>query len=120
MTDPANPKPCPAPIDTDHFDGADGLTANAFYGQGVRFLDVRDPTNIRQVGYFVNSGSNAWAAYWRKGHVFVADSGRGVDVLKFTGSPAAAPAVTAPVVGVRDAALRFDRSVFGGLCPLPA
>src|SRR3954462_5829280 len=98
----------------------DGLTVNAFYTQGVRFLDTSDPTNIRQVGYFVNSDSDTWAAYWHKGYVFVSDFGRGVDVLKFDGSPAAAPTVTAPAIAhvAKGPKLEFSRSAFGGLCPL--
>lgn len=98
----------------------DGLTANAFYSQGVRFLDTSDPTDIRQVGYFVNSDSNTWAAYWHNGYVFVADFGRGVDVLKFEGSPANAPTVTAPLVSRASSTtqLRFSRKAFGGICPL--
>jgi hypothetical protein len=96
------------------------LTVNAFYEQGVRFLDVSDPTDIRQVGYFVNPDSNTWAAYWHDGLVYVADSGRGIDVLRFNGAPQGSPAVTAPAVVPRARALRFSRSVFGGLCPLPA
>ena len=98
----------------------DGITANAFYGQGVRFLDVSDPTDIRQVGYFVNSDSNTWAAYWHKGLVYVADSGRGIDILRFTGQAGKSPALSAPVLRSRTAGLRFSRSVFGGLCPLPS
>lgn len=99
----------------------DGLTVNAFYEQGVRFLDVSDPTDIRQVGYFVNDDANTWAAYWHDGLVYVADSTRGIDVLRFDGSPATAPTVRAPAVASRPApALRFSPSEFGGLCPLPA
>src|SRR4029077_5645108 len=30
----------------------DGITANAFYSQGVRFLDTSDPTDIREGGYW--------------------------------------------------------------------
>ena len=99
---------------------ADGLTVNAFYSEGVRFLDTSDPTNIRQVGYFVNSDSNTWAAYWHKGYVFVADFGRGVDVLKFDGAPSTAPTVKAPLVAhvAKGPKLEFSRSAFGGLCPL--
>jgi hypothetical protein len=99
----------------------DGITANAFYTQGVRFLDTSNPKDIRQVGYFVNSDSNTWAAYWHKGYVFVADSGRGVDILRFDGQAGASPTVRAPRVAHVQAAapaLRFSRSVFGGLCPL--
>jgi hypothetical protein len=96
---------------------ADGITANAFYSQGVRFLDTSDPTDIRQVGYFVNSDSNTWAAYWHKGLVYVADNGRGIDILRFDGGPATAT-LRAPRVRALAPALRFSRSVFGGLCPL--
>jgi hypothetical protein len=100
----------------------DGLTANAFYTQGVRFLDTSDPTHIRQVGYFVNSDSDTWAAYWHNGYVFVADFQRGVDVLKFSGDPAQSQTVRAPLVShvttAEGAKLRFSPDAFGGLCPL--
>jgi hypothetical protein len=94
----------------------DGITVNAFYTQGVRFLDSSDPADIRQVGYYVNADSNTWAAYWHKGYVFVADLQRGVEVLRFEGAPGTSPAVTAPAVHGRQS-IRFDRHVFGGLCP---
>jgi hypothetical protein len=94
----------------------DGITVNAFYTQGVRFLDSSDPSDIRQVGYYVNADSNTWAAYWHKGYVFVADLQRGVEVLRFEGAPASSPAVNAPAVHGRQS-IRFDRHVFGGLCP---
>jgi hypothetical protein len=97
----------------------DGITVNAFYGQGVRFLDTSDPRDIRQVGYFVNDDSSTWAAYWHKGLVYVADNGRGIDVLKFTGGPQS-PTQSSPVLRHVGAALEFKRSVFGGLCPLKA
>jgi hypothetical protein len=95
----------------------DGITANAFYTQGVRFLDTSDPTHIRQVGYFANADSNTWAAYWHKGYVFVADLQRGVDVLSFQGSAGAARSVTAPALDNRQR-ITFDSHVFGGLCPI--
>lgn len=97
----------------------DGVTANAFYDQGVRFLDVSDPSNIRQIGYYRHSDSDTWAAYWHgKDTVFVADATRGVEVLRFTGSritrTVRAPGLKAVV---HDIGLRFSRKVFGGLCP---
>src|SRR4051794_4093935 len=95
----------------------DGITVNAFYEQGVRFLDTSNPRDIRQVGYFVNPDSSTWAAYWHKGLVYVADNGRGIDILKFAGG-ASSPAVRAPLVRHLGRALQFRRSVFGGLCPL--
>jgi hypothetical protein len=97
----------------------DGITANAFYTKGVRFLDTRDPTNIRQIGYFANADSNTWAAYWHKGYVFVADLQRGVDVLKLDGGSMMVT-VRAPAVRSTAPKLTFSRDVFGGLCPLPA
>ncbi len=97
----------------------DGITANAFYGQGVRFLDTSKPKDIRQVGYFLGDGANTWAAYWRgKDIVFVADFGRGIDVLQFTGGTTSRT-VRAPVTATTRRELRFSGDVFGGLCPLP-
>ena len=69
--------------------------ANSFYEQGVRFLDLTDPADIRQIGWYRPGDANVWAPCWHKGHVFVADFTRGVDVLKFSGS-AASRTVRAP------------------------
>jgi hypothetical protein len=95
----------------------DGLFANAFYEQGVRFLDVSDPTDIRQVGWYRPDDADTWAAYWHGGLVYVADLQRGVEILRFDGGPQSR-AVTAPPVAARDTGLRFDRSFLAGLCPL--
>ena len=70
----------------------------AWYGQGTRFIDVSDPTNPTQIGYFrvpsgtsgVTSGS-ASATYWHNGYVYVADYNRGIDVLKFDGTVTGTP-----------------------------
>src|SRR3954451_9219743 len=97
----------------------DGITANAFYSQGVRFLDSSDATDIREVGYWVNGDSDTWAAYWHKGVVFVADLKRGVEVLKFDGGPRSAT-VRAPVAVHGRQTLQFSHDAFGGLCPLRA
>jgi hypothetical protein len=67
-----------------YFDVKDGVLAQAFYNQGVRFLDVRDPTNPTQVAYFRKDDARAWAAYWHGGHVYVADNVRGIDILRPT------------------------------------
>ncbi|MEU3454643.1 hypothetical protein ABZ671_13705 [Micromonospora sp. NPDC006766] len=72
------------------------IVAAGFYEQGVRFLDISDPRNPQQVGWFrvpdraagpdgpAIIGSNASSAYWHNGYVYVPDYGRGVDILKFT------------------------------------
>ncbi len=39
-----------------------GITAVAYYGGGVRLVDVRDPRNIKSYGYAV--GGETWDAYW--------------------------------------------------------
>jgi hypothetical protein len=77
-----------------HWFTVDGnIIVQAWYGQGTRFIDVSDPANPQQVGYFripsgttgVTAGS-ASATYFHKGLVYVADYNRGVDVLRFNGA----------------------------------
>jgi hypothetical protein len=69
----------------------------AWYGQGTRFLDMSDPANPTQIGYFrVPSGDgvtggSASATYWHNGYVYVADYRRGIDVLKFDGDVKGTP-----------------------------
>ncbi len=109
-------------------DRGDGLLAYSFYGQGVRFLDASDPTDIRQVAWYRPDDANAFSSYWRQigdeWFVFVADFTRGVDILRFTpshggGSPASLPTVEAPPLsGGSTTPLVMDRG-FGYLCPLP-
>jgi len=74
------------------------LLVQAWYGQGSRFLDMTDPANPTQVGYFrVPSGTtgvtagSASATYWHNGYVYVADYNRGIDVLKFDGTVTGTP-----------------------------
>lgn len=67
-----------------YFDVKDGVLAQAFYTQGTRFLDVRDPTNPRQIAYFRPDDARTWAAYYHGDYVYVADHARGIDVLKPT------------------------------------
>lgn len=93
----------------------DGMFANAFYEQGVRFLDVSDPRDIRQVGWYRPDDANTWAAYWHDGLVFVADLQRGVEILRFGGQPGAA-AVRAP--SLRTVRRAQMDPAFGYLCPL--
>lgn len=117
-------------------DRGDGLLAYGFYGQGLRFLDVTDPRDIRQVGYFRPDRTSAYAAYWRDGLVYVPDSGAGVGVtgvhiLRLTdggggdvpaGGAASLPTVAAPALAPPAAAaladVRMD-SATGYVCTLP-
>ena len=107
--------------DSAHYldDRGDGLLAYAFYGQGTRFIDASNPKNLKQVGYFRPDDANTFASYWYKGHVYISDFTRGVDVLKFKGS-GGGKAVTAPPAPSDDSSqVAFDPA-FGYLCPQPA
>lgn len=65
-----------------YFSMKDGVIAQGFYGQGTRFLDVSDPANIEQIGYWNPTDGNAWAAHFYGDVVYVADSRRGIDILR--------------------------------------
>jgi hypothetical protein len=80
------------------------LVALGNYEQGTRILDISDPTNPQQVGWFRvpartadPSGkpdiisSDTAGAYWHDHYIYVADYQRGVDVLKYTGAPKGEP-----------------------------
>ena len=70
-----------------YFDEQDGLVATAWYEQGTRLLDVRDPKNIKEVGYFMAPDSVVWASYWSRTDpsiMYVMDHQRGIDVLRVT------------------------------------
>jgi hypothetical protein len=104
--------------DSAHYftDRGDGLLAAAFYSQGTRFLDVRDPRHIRQVGFYRPDDANTWASYWRPGgYVFVADFTRGVDVLRVG---ALSNTVTAPASS-RTSLPNLASSQFGWVCQVP-
>ncbi len=72
-----------------------GILAQGYYQQGVRFVDVRDPGNIKQYGYFTGGATEVWDAYWvpqrnsngvatrkKTNIVYVVDFTRGIDVLQ--------------------------------------
>jgi hypothetical protein len=114
-------KPGSTGCDSAHYfsDRGDGITANAFYSQGTRFLDVRDPKHIKQVAYFRPDDADTWAAYWRPGgYVFVADFTRGVDILKVSLGKNGAP-VTAPPLPARSLPNLPSREM-GWMCQVPA
>jgi hypothetical protein len=104
----------------------DNVVAIGMYGAGTRFLDVSDPRDIKQVGFWFTADQETWAAYWvpgSNGVVYTADVERGIDILKFT-KPKAGTTYQAPApVRTKNAALRFElkpreQSAFGYACPL--
>ena len=71
-----------------YFDIKGKVLVQSCYAQGTRFLDVRDPTNPTQIAYYRPADASAWAPYWHRGLVYVADNVRGVDILKLTAGAA--------------------------------
>lgn len=70
-----------------YFDARDGLVAGGWYEQGLRLLDVTDPADIRQVGYWIPDGTETWGALYPPTDpsgrvVYVLDTTRGIDVLE--------------------------------------
>jgi hypothetical protein len=99
-----------------YFDERDGLVAVAWYEQGVRLLDVDDPANIEQVGYWVPPGGATWSTYWAptaKNVLYVVDNKRGVDVLRV--KRGAKPEVEAPILPAWTAGKRSFGKAYPGL-----
>jgi hypothetical protein len=104
------------------FDEDRGLIAQGWYDQGVRFLDVSDPRDIKQVGYFVSAGEY-WAAYFAptdpaREIVYGLDVAGGIDVIRID-RPNARTRVRAPDREIRRDSPRRAHPVFGFACPLP-
>jgi hypothetical protein len=92
LTDGAdNPSGRPQPTamcSAHYFDVERNVVAQGWYEQGLRLLDVSDPADIRQVGYFIPPNGESWAAYFAPtdpaGRVFyVLDASLGVVVLEY-------------------------------------
>ena len=78
--DPARTALCSA----HYFDEDAGLLAQGWYEQGTRFLDVTDPTQIRQVGFWIPQKNVTWGAVFHptdRSIVYSLDHPRGIDVL---------------------------------------
>jgi hypothetical protein len=111
------------------FDAKDGVAAVGWYEQGVRFLDYRTPTDIKQVGYYIPANGSTWAAYWSptdpNGEIaYTADAYRGVDVVKIDRGGQTGTTVTAPVSSqwfgspTADAGSFQPHRDFGFVCPV--
>jgi hypothetical protein len=105
------------------FDESGGLLAQGWYDQGVRFLDVSTPTDIRQVGYYATTGT-FWAAYFAPTDptqqiVYALDTTSGVDVLRVNRS-AATRTVAAPAQVLGEARTFIASPRWGFACQLPS
>ena len=74
------------------------MIAEAFYTQGTRLLDIRDPYHIQEVGWFNvadqtgTTTSDTWATYWHgDNYIYVADFTRGLDILPYVPASAGVP-----------------------------
>jgi hypothetical protein len=134
------PTPAGAFCSAHYFDyHQDGYVAQGWYQQGLRILDVNDPHEIRQVGYWVTGVQETWGARWvpeydedgrqtgrKTDLVYTNDPTRGMEILRvdLPAERGAAPTVTAPVLTswlatATDLTARAEASPFGGVCVLP-
>ena len=99
-----------------YFEIEQSMLGAAWYGQGLRLLDIADARDVRQVGYFrvtgttdaagANPSSNSWDMAFRTDRVrgdllYLFDMSRGVEVLRLERGARASRhmrAVTAPSV----------------------
>lgn len=78
-------EPGPVPLCSAHyFDMKDSIATYSWYGQGTRFVDVSDPTGPIQVAFHRPLVNSSFAPRYRGDVVFVADSLRGIDVIRLT------------------------------------
>ncbi len=113
-----------------YFDYRDGIVAGGWYEEGTRFLDVRDPTNVKQVGYWVPTKGQTWSVVFAPTDptgktVYALDYARGIDVLQLDRSdlrPRTAPvrrSWLADEHGTGQArAVTSQRSRYGWVCRL--
>jgi hypothetical protein len=110
-----------------YFRMLDGMVYMSWYGQGTRVLDVRDPYNPIQVAYFRPNGTSSYTPMLYKGLVYIADSGRGIDIMRLsdaafdvaaTGEGVVAPTMTLAQAKASEAGYEAD-PIMGWSCPIP-
>src|SRR4029453_16427166 len=78
-----------------YFEVSGATLAAAWYGQGLRLVDVSDARDLRQVGYYyvtgtdpaTNPSSLSWDTAWRGDLVYLFDMDRGIEILRLKGGP---------------------------------
>lgn len=56
----------------------------AWIGGGTQVIDVSDPAAVKEIAFYRPDGAVPMSSYWYHGRIYVADWGRGLDVLKLT------------------------------------
>jgi hypothetical protein len=82
-----------------YFEYNHGALSAAWYGQGLRLIDATDARDLRQVGYYYVTGTDAetnpsslsWDTAWHGDLVYLFDMSRGIEILRLKGG---APAVS--------------------------
>ena len=105
-----------------YFDLRGATVAYAWYGEGTRFLDIRDPTHPKQIAYWRPDDTLVWASYFRGDYVYTADLVRGIDVLQLTSGASLARTARREVVARTMSARqrRFQARIAGNYRPDPA
>jgi hypothetical protein len=62
------------------------VLVSSAYAAGTTVVDFTDPANPVEVGHHDPHGANTWSAYWYNGRIYTNDGGRGVDVMRLTGT----------------------------------
>ena len=91
-----------------YFDVRGGLVAQGWYEQGTRFLDVSDPADIRQVGFWIPNKTMTWGALYPPTDgtgevVYSLDNARGIDVIRIDRPEPGAPPLATVVAPPGDA-----------------
>jgi hypothetical protein len=95
-----------------YFEISGATLAAAWYGQGLRVLDISDARNLRQVGYYYVTGTDpvsnpsslSWDTAWRGNLVYLFDMSRGIEILRLK----VAPSQAARLATVEDPPARED------------
>ncbi|MGH8969371.1 MAG: LVIVD repeat-containing protein [Actinomycetes bacterium] len=88
-----------------------GIVAQGYYEGGLRLIDTRDPSDLKEYGYVASGLSEVWDAYWvpsRNSHggatgrktnvVYTVDAVRGLDVYTVD-LPGSGGATSQPLLG---------------------
>jgi hypothetical protein len=79
-----------------YFEVSGSALAAGWYGQGLRLIDASDARDLRQVGYYYVTGTDAatnpsslsWDTAWHGDLVYLFDMSRGIEVLRVKGGKA--------------------------------
>ena len=99
------------------------VVADAWYYNGVRFLDLANPKRMRPIGWYIGVNAMAGQTQYVPGRadlVYVADYNRGLDVIKIANGGKGAKTQAEPLPQPAPTKITFEPDPdFGYACPLP-